>query len=277
MKALIERYRLAPRKASLCDDFDWNAYDDSELVRFCFDGGGGSQKTSNEPWDKQRPYLEKSFQHFEDLFNKGPREYFPGGVTGFAGETEEALDETAGRARRGSDLREAGKAHQSRVLGGDFLDPSTNPVYAGMMENARAGAWRDTATMAGRSGRGPGSAGMTEDFGRGFSDRAMPFLAGEYRAGMGDMNRAAELAPAMARADYDDPRELARVGAVRQEQAGRELDDRRLEHDFDENEESRLAREFGGGVQGNYGGDRTSSGSPGFFDWASLGSATAGK
>ena len=91
MRALIERYRLAPRKASLCDDFDWDAYDDSELVRFCFDGGGGGSETSSDPWESQKDPLRKSFRRYEDLFKAGPREYFPGGVTPSRGRPKRPL------------------------------------------------------------------------------------------------------------------------------------------------------------------------------------------
>ena len=274
MKALIERYRLTPRKMSLCDDFDWDAYDDSELVRFCFDGGGGKQETSNEPWGPQQEPLKYLFDESRKLYDKGPREYFGGGVTPLAGETEEALRQTTRRAREGSGLLKASQDYTGNVLEGEYENPFAGDVVADMGREA----YGDTMRNFGIRGRSGASGLAASAFADRFADRALPFAAQQEDLRRGRMEAAANRAPGLAREDYGDPRELARVGAVRQEQADRELDDRRREHDFGQNERSRLVQEYGANIdRRNYGGSQTSSGTPGLFDWASLGAKAGGK
>lgn len=58
-------------------------------------GGSSGTQTStqkSEPWDGQKPYIQEGYKEAQDLYNKGPAQYFQGStVAGFSPETQNAL------------------------------------------------------------------------------------------------------------------------------------------------------------------------------------------
>lgn len=85
--------------------------------------GGGSSRNQNvtqtsEPPEYLRPYLTQAAQASSNLYNQGPMEYFPGEtVVPFSGATQEALTNTASRARHGSLVNQEASRFASGTLG----------------------------------------------------------------------------------------------------------------------------------------------------------------
>ncbi len=111
-------------------------------------GGGSSQQTTTttEPWDEQKPYLEKGFSEAEQLYNQGPQEYFPGQTyvdqspetqAGLSGATLEALNQAGGGNASG--------AAQNYIT--DTLSGGGDNPYEAILGSGTAGL-QDTASGA---------------------------------------------------------------------------------------------------------------------------------
>ena len=87
-----------------------------------------------EPWEQQKPFLEKGFARAEaDVFNR-PLEFFPSStVTPYSPETEFALGAQTSRAMQGSPLIRGAQNEIGRLLSGSYLPGmpvQQNPQWA---------------------------------------------------------------------------------------------------------------------------------------------------
>ena len=84
--------------------------------------------TATEPSEFIRPYLSQAIDYSQDLFESDLPQFFPDATyTGFAPETETALDLATARATAGSPLLNLSQQEANRILSGDYLSPTTNP------------------------------------------------------------------------------------------------------------------------------------------------------
>ena len=99
-------------------------------------GSSGSTTTQrSEPWDAQKPYITEGYREAQDLFNKGPAQYYPGStVADQSDTTKNALSAIERRGMSGADgrsrqqyalnqfgegnLGDWGTVNQMRTLGG---------------------------------------------------------------------------------------------------------------------------------------------------------------
>lgn len=229
----------------------------------------GAQTTvqKSEPWEEQKPYLRDTFIRAEQIANK-PLQYYPGStVVPFSGQSQDALAAMEQRARSGSGLMNAGRDTMTSTARGDFLNPESNPYLKStydaaarpMVENYRAAVAPGVdagATAAGRYGSGAWNnehARKEDGLARGLGDLSTSIYGGNYQAERGRQMQAAGMAPEYAQADYGDAQMLGQVGAQREAQAGRELQDEVNRWDFDQNEEASRLGNYAATVQGNYG------------------------
>lgn len=70
-------------------------------------GSSGSTTTQrSEPWDAQKPYITEGYREAQDLFNKGPAQYYPGStVADQSDTTKNALSAIERRGMSGADGR----------------------------------------------------------------------------------------------------------------------------------------------------------------------------
>jgi hypothetical protein len=226
-------------------------------------GGGSPSETNTDPWPPLQPFIMKGLEGAErDVLNR-PTEFFPGStVIPFAPETEMALGATANRAVGGDQygLLPGAQAQQSQVISGEYLDPKTNPFFRDTMDAMGGDAWRDTASKFGGAGRSGRSPGAMEDFGRGFSRSAAPYMSQLYSQERGRQETAAARAPGLAAADYADINKLGQVGAAREGQAGAELQDVRSRYDFAQEEPTTRLAKYISLIGGNPGSSVSTSG-----------------
>lgn len=85
-------------------------------------GGSKSNQTTtqiSEPPKYLQPYLQQGAQQAQDIYNRGPAQYYPGQtVTPFSDETQAALTGITNRATTGSDVTRNASNFASSILGG---------------------------------------------------------------------------------------------------------------------------------------------------------------
>lgn len=226
-------------------------HDDSELARFCFKGEQTSTSTqSNEPWAGAQPSLRTGYRAAEQNILNRPTEFFPGStVVPFAPETTAALGATTNRALQGSPLLGQAQGYTGDVLGGQYLDPASNPFFQGTMDSIVSAIRPGVDSMFAGGGRA-GSPLHAEALGRGVSRGAMPYLSNLYQQERGIMEGAAGRAPGLAREDYYDIDRLRGVGGIRQAQAGENLADSMARWGFAQEEPGRRAQAYISAISG---------------------------
>ncbi len=86
--------------------------------------GGGSTTQTTEPWDKQRPFLEKGFEQAENIYDQGPNQYYPGETfVDFSNATKAGLAGAEQRALYGSPITDNASNYTANVLGGQSDNP----------------------------------------------------------------------------------------------------------------------------------------------------------
>lgn len=107
-------------------------------------GGGGSQTqtTTSEPWSEQKPYLTKGFSEAEQIYNKGPSEYYPGQTyVDMSDPTQQGLQGQINQAGQPT-VTGAASDYTSNTLQGNTDNP-----YAALLGSG-AGGLMDTASGA---------------------------------------------------------------------------------------------------------------------------------
>ena len=187
-------------------------------------GGGGSSQTvisNQEPWAELKPYLLSGFKRQAQLAESDVPGYFPGStVTPFAGETQQALQAQANRARLGSPLTAAGQREVLDTIGGKYLTPDSNPFLGQQFESLtnRIGRGVDTRFVdANRYGSEAHKRNLAEVYG----DVGAQLYGQNYQTERGRQQAAAFGAPGLATTDYGDIAALGQVGGQREAQAAR--------------------------------------------------------
>ena len=92
-------------------------------------GGSSGTQTStqkSEPWDGQKPYIQEGYKEAQDLYNKGPAQYFQGStVAGFSPETQNALSAITQQGMGGQQQRAGSQYALDQFSGGNLGDWGT--------------------------------------------------------------------------------------------------------------------------------------------------------
>ncbi len=235
----------------------WNdPRDDCELMRYCFKGGGGGTTTTTNVQSQDlpefiKPYYTSGLTAAEEDILYRPTEFFPGQTyADFSPETELALAGQTGRALAGSPLLGQSQDYTSSVLAGDYLSPTDNPFFSQLSDAVRAEVQPAVTGRFARAGRTGGSPLETEAIGRGVSRGLAPYLFSEYGRERGAMEAAASRAPQLAREDYFDIGQLGRVGAAREGQTQRGIDEAMARFGFGQNEPTNRVLTYMSALQG---------------------------
>lgn len=90
-------------------------------------GGGGSQSTTTKPWKEAQPFILQGYQAAQDLFNKGPAEFFPGKTYVSPSEaTTKALNLAEQRAISGSPLLSQAQGTVGGLM--NYVNPYTSQI-----------------------------------------------------------------------------------------------------------------------------------------------------
>lgn len=211
----------------------------------------------SEPWSEQRPFLTQGFQAAQqDILNR-PLEYFPDStVVPFAGQTQQALQQQEQRALSGNPLLGQAQQQVGQTLAGDYL---TNPAFDQLSQSVAAQVLPGVDTGFALGNRF-GSPLHAQAVAQGISRELAPFAFQDYRVGRAEQQAAAQQAPGLAQQDYFDIGQLRGVGAEREAQSGRELQDRLSRFQFEQTEPYGRLAAYMGLIGGGYGGQTTSTG-----------------
>lgn len=211
---------------------------------------------TNAPWDPQQRYLTDTFGQASRLYeqNRGGIPFFPGQT--FAPQSQQTLQALQGiedRARAGSPLQRAGNEQLLRTVQGDYL---SNPFLPNAIRSEFNRLLPSLQSNASRSGNFFSSAaqlGQARELGD-IIDRRM---ADQYNQERGRQMAAIGLSPAFAANEYNDLSRLANVGALREAQDQRGIDEARARHEQQYLSPYDVLQRYQGGVSGNYGSSGT--------------------
>jgi len=229
--------------------------------------------TNTSPWSEQQPYLTEGFARAQsDILNK-PLEYYPNStVVPFSGQTETALQRQEQRAMGGSPVVGAAQSEALKTIQGDYLN--SNPYLNQAMQTAARPLlqnFQDTilpGIQSGFSGRGRYGSGLQayqqqkagENLMTQLGDIGTRMSYADYGAERGRQQQALGLAPELAAQDYVDIGQLAQTGAMREQQAGAELQDQINRFNFEQQAPRDALSQYmalvGGG---SYGGSSTAT------------------
>ncbi len=124
-------------------------------------GSGGAQTTttSSQPWKPQQQYLKMGFQQAEQLLNTPLQQFGPSTVAGQSAMSQEGQQAGLGLVRNAGQGAEFD--YMNQVLGGQFLDPNSNPYLRSLADQGASDITRQfqTAVMPGTWGGGMGRVG----------------------------------------------------------------------------------------------------------------------
>ena len=187
-------------------------------------GGGGSSTTSTQLDPTVKPFVKYGLEQAKGLYQSNTPQYYSGQTyVGPSAQTQSALQATQNRALAGNPLLAQGQQQQSDVISGQYLqnNPYFNQALAGAAQGATQNyndaikAAQGSASMAGRYG-----SGVSADIQNRAANTLSNTLANKYGElaysnyanERGMQNAAAQYAPTMAAADYNDINQLAAAG-----------------------------------------------------------------
>lgn len=202
--------------------------------------GYQQQAVSNDPWGPQQDYLKKGFAAAESTVLNNPIEYYPNStVVPFSNQTNTALNMMENRAMTGNAGTQAANANIADTLNGKYMSADSNPYLSSainaatrpMVEN-----FNDTimpGIQSGFQGSGRYGSGLQayqqqkagEGLARQIGDVSSAMAYKNYGDERTNQIRSSTLAPMLAQTEYDDIGALQNVGAIREKQAGAQMQD----------------------------------------------------
>jgi hypothetical protein len=201
-----------------------------ELVQsFTFYGGGGGGGTSTTRTGIDpavRPYVTWGLEQARNLYSGQGPQYYPGQTyVGPSGQTTSALSSAEQIATGGNPLLQGALQQQQDVISGQYL--GANPfLEAALRPGQQAatqayqqaiGSTRSNASMAGRYGSGAQNQleGMSQqNLANALANAAGQAAYQNYAAERGIQNQAAQYAPTLSQARYQDVNQLLNLGQI---------------------------------------------------------------
>ncbi len=208
-----------------------------------------SQTITTAPWESQQPYLENLYGRAEGLYGQGGPTFYPGSLTaGFDPAQTASQGMVERQATAGSSVAPAYQNMLTKTYSGGFLpgQGQSNPYLDAMYQQAARPVTQNyreavapgigaQAASAGRYGSGLFQ-NMLSTSQRNLADSLGGLSANLYgrsyeaerdRMYRGDPSTAAQLG-------YYDASQLANVGAERQAQSQREINEAQARHTFEQ-------------------------------------------
>jgi len=207
--------------------------------------------TSQEPSEFIRPYYQQAIDYGQDLFESQTPQYFPEATyTGFAPQTETALQLAQARAIGGNPLLGSAQTEVNNILSGNYLSPSSNPYLQGMANQVADNVTSQVQSQFTKAGR-LGSGANQEILAKQLADSQNRLFADNFAAERQRQFDAVQLAPQLAQSDYDDIGRLGQVGAAREDLEMAKLQDAIGRFDFEQQRPFLKLREYLGTLGAN--------------------------
>lgn len=117
--------------------------------------GGGTTVQRNEPSESQRPYVQEGYSEAQNLYNRGPQQYFPGStVAGFGTDTNNALNAITQQGMGGQQQRAGAQNAVNQFGEGNLGDWGTVGSLRNLGGANDAGANPATANLNGMAQNG---------------------------------------------------------------------------------------------------------------------------
>ena len=185
------------------------------------------------PSEFAQPFLQYGMQEALKQYQQGAPAYFPGQTfAAFSPQTEQALAAQEQRALTGSPLMQGAQQYTQNVLSGSFL--GSNPYLEAAIQRATEPAQASAMSALGQRGR-LGSGLGAQQVARSVGDIASNIAFTDYSNERARQQAAAQFAPQLAQADYFDIGQLANVGAAREQQAQRGIQDAMARYQYEQN------------------------------------------
>ncbi len=225
--------------------------------------GGGKKSApvqnvtqSSAPWAGQAPYLNTGFSEAKKQLNQ-PSTFFPGQTyANFSPQTEDALNLTEQRARRGSPVQGAANEQLMQTLQGDYLHGGEG--FDAAFDAARRKITPQVQSAFNRGGR------LNSGLARAAETQALSdSFASQYGKERENQLRSMLFAPQAAASDYADMQALSGVGAAREGQDQSAIDEKMARHEFAQKEPRDRIAQYMNLVGGNFG-ENTNKSTTGF-------------
>jgi hypothetical protein len=163
------------------------------------------------------PYLAYGANEAQRLYSTGGGlNYYPEEtLAGFSPEQQMAMNLQTNRALSGSPLQREGQNQALNTLRGNFLNPTTNPYFQQAVLDPITDQVQGQFSRAGRLGSGANQNALTRAL-------STPLMQ-NYENERARQNQMIGVAPNLAQSDYSDYANLAKVGAMRQDQAQKQI------------------------------------------------------
>ena len=190
-------------------------------------GGGGQTSTTSTGIDPSvKPYVTWGLEKAKNLYSGQGPGYYPGQTyVGPSGQTTSALSAAEQIATGGNPLLQGALQQQQDVIGGQYL--GANPYLAAALKPGQEAATQayqqaisGTRSQAAGAGRyGSGAQTQLESLSQQNLANALANAAGQaayqnYAAERGIQNQAAQYAPTLAQARYQDVNQLMNLGQI---------------------------------------------------------------
>lgn len=255
----------------------------------CHDFGGGSDSPSgtqvvqqnNDPWSGAQPYITDYLGWAQDMSQQATPQLPFSTVVPFSNQTEQALGMMENRATNGAQYAGANSQLLTDTLSGSYLDAG-NPYFSQMSDRVAESVLPKINAQFAAAGRGD-SPLAARAASMGLTDALGSLAYQNYNNERTNQLRASSIAPSAAAMDYADAAQLANVGAMREDLAGRQLSEEISRFYQPMNDEQKRLTNYAALVQGgNVGGTSTTtqplySNSTGNFLGTALGLAGLGQ
>ena len=207
--------------------------------------------TAMEPSEFIRPYFQQAIDYGQDLFESQTPQFFPEATyTGFAPQTETALQLAQARAIQGNPLLGSAQNQINDILSGKFLSPTSNPFLQSVADQVADNVTSQVQSQFTRAGR-LGSGANQEILAKQLADSQNRLFADNFAAERQRQFDATQLAPQLAAADYDDIGQLGQVGQIREDLEMAKLQDAIARFDFEQQRPFLKLREYLGTIGAN--------------------------
>jgi len=163
------------------------------------------------------PYLAYGANEAQRLYSTGGGlNYYPENtLAGFSPEQQMAMNLQTNRALSGSPLQREGQNQALNTLRGNFLNPTTNPYFQQAVLDPITENVQSQFSRAGRLGSGANQDVLARSL-------ATPLMQ-NYENERARQNQMIGVSQDLAQSDYADYANLAKVGAMRQDQAQKQI------------------------------------------------------
>lgn len=215
--------------------------------------GGGSQTvyTRSDPWEPTEDYMKGSLPLMQNWYlNQQPQQFPYSQVAGFTPEQEMGQNLGLMRGYYGSPVMNLGGRELASTIGGDYLNPQSNPYLEGYFQQGASQimdpflsqtlpALKSTAMQAGRSGGGA-EALLTGKLNEGVMGQ-LQNLATNIYGGAYDQERARQMqaigqAPTYAQNEWQDIQNIMNIGGQKQLMGQSLLDEAAKKWDWEQNQ-----------------------------------------